>query len=67
MSRRSRIPSYRCHRQSGEGVVTLLDALGNRRDVLLGRYDTPESRREYLRVIAEWEANSCRMPAGSAA
>src|SRR6516165_6887562 len=61
MSRRSTIPSYRLHKQSGQAVVTLPDGLGARRDVLLGKYDTPESRAEYLRVLAEWEANGRRL------
>src|SRR5262245_64072796 len=59
MSRRPHIPSYRIHRQSGQAIVTLRDALGNRRDVLLGKYGSPESRQEYARQIAEWEAG-CR-------
>jgi integrase len=53
---RKSVPSYRLHKQSGQAVVTLRDGLGNRRDVLLGRHDTPESRLEYARVLAEWEA-----------
>jgi hypothetical protein len=69
MPRRSQISSYRLHRQSGQAVVTLRDALGNRRDVLLGKYGTPESRAEYARVIAEWETNQRRLaqPAAAAA
>jgi integrase len=55
MPRRNSIPSYRLHKQSGQAVVTLPDRLGNRRDVLLGKYGTPESRLEYTRVLAEWE------------
>jgi hypothetical protein len=42
--------------------VTLPDGLGRRRDVLLGKYGTPESRQEYARVLAEWEANGRRQP-----
>src|SRR5947208_12613140 len=61
MSRPLKIPSYRLHKQSGQAVVTLADGLGSRRDVLLGRYGTPESRAEYARVIAEWEANGRRL------
>lgn len=57
MSRPSSIPSYRLHKQSGQAIVTVTDGLGGRRDVLLGRYGTPESRQEYARVIAEWEAS----------
>jgi integrase len=62
MSVRTRIPSYRLHKQSGQAVVTLPDGLGGRRDVLLGKFDTPESRQEYTRVIAEWAANGWRLP-----
>jgi integrase len=62
MSRRLTVPSYRLHRQSGQAIVTLPDGLGNRRDVLLGQYGTPESRAEYLRVLAEWEAAGRRLP-----
>jgi integrase len=61
MSRTKKMPSYRLHKQSGQAVVTLTDPLGGRRDVLLGMYDTPESRIEYTRVIAEWEANGRRL------
>jgi integrase len=57
MPRRIRTPSYRLHRQSGQAIVTLPNGRGGRRDVLLGPYDTPESRDEYDRVIAEWLAN----------
>jgi integrase len=39
-----------------------------RRDVYLGRYGTPESRREYDRVVADWMAGGRRLesPAGGA-
>lgn len=57
MPRRHRVPSYRRHKQSGQAIVTLTDGLGNRRDVLLGSYGSDESRAEYARVIAEWEAS----------
>jgi integrase len=56
-----RIPSYRLHGQSGQAVVTLPDGAGRRRDVLLGTYGTKASREEYLRVIAEWEAQGRRV------
>jgi integrase len=62
MSRRSHVPTYRLHKQSGQAIVTLTDSFGNRRDVLLGKHDTPESRQEYGRVIAEWEAAGRRLP-----
>src|SRR6516165_2009504 len=62
MPRVPTIPAYRLHKQSGQAVVTLPDGLGRRRDVLLGKYGSPESRKEYARVLAEWEANGRRLP-----
>ena len=44
-----RTPSYRHHKPSGLAILTLAG-----RDVYLGRYDTPERRAEYDRIIAEW-------------
>jgi hypothetical protein len=44
------------HKQSGQAVVTLTDGVGGRRDVLLLPHGTAESRAEYTRVLAEWEA-----------
>src|SRR5262245_61487693 len=69
MSRPSSIPSYRLHKQSGQAIVTLTDGLRSRRDVLLGKSGTPESRLEYSRVIAEWEAAGRRLvsPGGTPA
>ena len=51
MPERTRIPSYRLHKPSGLAVVTL-----NGRDLYLGRHGTPESKREYERLIGEWLA-----------
>jgi integrase len=62
MSTNHHVPTYRRHKQSGQAVVTLPDGLGSRRDVLLGKYSTKESRLEYARVIAEWEANGRTLP-----
>jgi integrase len=61
MTRPAHIPTYRLHKQSGQAIVTLTDGLGGRRDVLLGKHDTPESRTEYARVIGEWEASGRRL------
>lgn len=47
----SRIPKYRLNRPSNRAVVTI-DA----RDIYLGKYDSPESREKYDRLIAEWLA-----------
>jgi integrase len=62
-----RIPSYRLHRQSGQAVVTLTDGYGRRRDVLLGKHGTAQSKAEYRRVLVEWEANGRQLPARQAA
>jgi hypothetical protein len=61
--RKGEPPRYRFHKQSGQAVVSLLQGDGTYKDVLLGRFDTPESRQEYARVIAEWEANGHRATA----
>jgi len=53
-----RTPSYRFHKPSGQAVVTL-----DGHDIYLGKHDTPESRTEYDRLIAEWLANGRRLPA----
>ena len=55
---RNQIPTYREHKQSGQAIVTITQ--GNaRRDILLGKYATPESKVEYERVLAQ-----LRTPAG---
>jgi integrase len=56
------IPSYRLHRPSIQAVVTLRDPNGFRQVVYLGPYDTPESKAEYHRVVAEWQARGGRLP-----
>src|SRR6476646_5776851 len=66
MPSRHKLPSYRLHKQSGQAVVTLSDGTGGRRDILLGKHGTPESRAEYVRVLAEWEAAGRRLPATTA-
>jgi integrase len=57
MPTKPRIPSYRLHKASGQAVVVL-----NGMSVYLGKWNTPMSRVEYERVIAEWLANSRRLP-----
>jgi len=52
-----RTPSYRHHKPTDQGVVTL-----NGRDFYLGRYNSPESRAEYDRLIAEWLTNGRTLP-----
>src|SRR5262245_16623826 len=61
MPRTNRPPSYRLHKATGQAVVTL-----DGRDHYLGPHDTPESRAEYDRLIAEWlqHGRSLRRSAG---
>jgi hypothetical protein len=47
--RENQAPSYRCHKQSGQAIVTF-----NGRDILLGHYGSEESRAKYDRLVAEW-------------
>ena len=59
MPRKLRIPSYRFHKGSGQAVVVLG---GN--SVYLGKWDSPDSRAAYERVVAEWLVQRRRCPAG---
>ncbi|MGC8552926.1 MAG: tyrosine-type recombinase/integrase [Phycisphaerae bacterium] len=52
------IPSYRRHRATGQAVATI-----NGRDFYLGPYGTTASRREYDRLIAEWQLGGRTLPA----
>ena len=54
-ARSVRTPSYRCHKPSGQAVVTLAG-----KDHYLGRHGSPESRQAYERLVAEWLANRRR-------
>ncbi len=51
----SRLPSYRLHKPTRQAVVTI-----GGRDVYLGKHESPESRAEYDRIIAEWLATGRR-------
>jgi hypothetical protein len=54
MPRSNHVSTYRPRKQSGQAIVTLTDALTeNKKDELLGRFGSLESRQEYARVIAE--------------
>jgi len=64
MSRRpaKKLPSYRLHRSSGQAITTMVDAVtGQRRDRLLGKFDTPESRSKWATLISKWEAAGRRL------
>jgi integrase len=52
-----RLPKYRHHKPSGQAVVTI-----GGHDHYLGKWQTPESRSEYDRLIAEWVAGGRQMP-----
>jgi integrase len=52
------VPSYRLHKPSGQAVCTVRLADGTRRDLYLGPYNSPESKQEYERVIAEQRATA---------
>lgn len=58
-------PSYRRHTK-GQAVVTVRDQAGRRRDILLGRWDSPESRAEYARVLTVLNQHGGRSPAAAA-
>lgn len=48
---KNRIPNYRLHKATGQAVVVLRG-----RSVYLGKFDTPESRAKYDRVMARYLA-----------
>lgn len=54
-------PKYRLHARSGRAVVTLTDAKGVRKDYYLGRHGSPASKREYARLLLEWEQTDRRI------
>ena len=57
MARRNHTPSYRLHKVSGQGIVTLTDAVsGQRKDFLLGTHNSKESRIEYARILSGCKA-----------
>jgi integrase len=56
MPRRASLPSYRKHKQSGQAVVTIRLPNGKRKDYLLGRHGSKESKAEYARLLAEFQA-----------
>ena len=56
--RKPKVPSYRKHKPSGRGVVTI-----NGRDHYLGKWGSKASRAEYDRLIGEWLAAGRQMPA----
>jgi len=45
---RKSVPSYRLHKPSGQ-ARTIIDG----RHIYLGKFNSPESRRKYVRLLAE--------------
>jgi integrase len=54
-------PKYRLHAQSGQALVSIAG-----RQILLGKYGSPESREKYERVIFEWRASGRQAPSRQA-
>ncbi len=54
---RNPVPTYRLHRQSGQAAVSVPLPGGGRKDVLLGRFNSPDSRAEYRRVCSTLDRN----------
>lgn len=50
------VPKYRKHKASGQAVVTL-----SGKDFYLGPHGTRASKREYDRLVGEWQANGRRL------
>lgn len=52
------VPKYRKHKASGQAVVTL-----DGQDFYLGPHGSRPSRREYDRLVGEWQQNGRQLPA----
>lgn len=48
------VPTYRLHKQSGQAIVTV-SVNGQRKDMLLGAYNSAASKEEYRRVLTNLE------------
>jgi integrase len=59
-TKRGTPPSYRRH-SSGQACVTVRDLTGHRREILLGAWNSPESKAEYARVINALAAHQGRL------
>jgi integrase len=60
-TKRGTPPSYRRH-SSGQACVTVRGPDGRRREILLGAWESAESKAEYARVLAELAAHQGRLP-----
>lgn len=60
---RSSVPTYRFHKQSGQAVCDFCDpATGVKRCVSLGKWQSPESKLEHARLVAEVAAGRTSDP-----
>src|ERR1043165_322228 len=60
--KRQKTPTYRLRADYGQAIVTLTDAVTNKRkDYWLGVYDSPESHEAYRLVLAHWESKGRRL------
>jgi hypothetical protein len=48
-----RVPSLRLHKPTGQAVVTL-----SGKDFYLGRYDSPDARQAYFKLLSEWKSTN---------
>jgi integrase len=62
---RNPVPTYRFHRQSGQAVCTIHLPGGGTQDVLLGKHNSPESKREYERLLGKLRAGAAAPKRGS--
>jgi hypothetical protein len=60
-TKRGTPPSYRRH-SSGQACVTVRNPDGCRREILLGLWESAESKAKYARILAELAANQGRLP-----
>ena len=61
---RTTVPSYLHHKPTNQAYVRLPDGNGGRHVVYLGRYDSPESRAEYARIVSELAASPAPIVTG---
>ncbi len=52
MPRKTQVPSYRLHKASGQARTIV-----NGRHIYLGKYGSPEIRKEYAHILAEYSAS----------
>jgi hypothetical protein len=60
-SKKGAPPAYRFH-SCGQARVTVRDQNGNRRDIMLGPWQSPDSKVEYQRVLALLKAHNGYYP-----